>query len=165
MNKEDIQLRIKMLDEIEQNVSKVNMIYDPLGLEGKVIEFTKTVNIDEQNYSAIKTKDGSFFCVSFSKCGDSFTFDSIPEFDLWEIAIEEVDFGYNNIANHVFELYHDLGFYGKEDYEFLCENFNLIRTEVGINLKRERLEFEIQECSMREDFEKAEELKKQLDEL
>ncbi len=154
-----------MLEEIEHEVSKVKIVYNPEEIEGKVIEYTKTVNIDEQNYSAIKTEDGTFFCVSFTKCGDSFSFDSMPEFDLWEIAIEELDFGYTNRANHIFELYHTFGFYNDIDYMFLCQNYPLIKEEARIQLKRERLESEIEECSNKEDFEKAAELKKQLDEL
>lgn len=165
MKKEEVKLLIKKLEKIESKVSKVKMIYNPNLLEGKVIEYTKTVNIDEQNYSAIKTEDGHFFCVSFTKCGDSFSYDTIPDFQLWDIALEELDFGYTNRANHIFELYHTFGFYNESDYLFLCQYYPLIKQEAMVKLKKERIESKIEELSIKEEFEEAEKLKKQLDEL
>ena len=54
MKEEETQILIKLLEEIENSVSKVKIVHTPEEIEGKVIEYTKTVNIDEQNYSEEK---------------------------------------------------------------------------------------------------------------
>ena len=156
---------INRLKSIESEVLRIKIVESPEEVEGKVIESIKTIPLDEVNYIVTKTTDGCIFCASYAKCGDGFVMNSIPYFDLKEIATEEVDFGYTTHAYHIFELYSEMGLIIDEDHEYLKLNFNVLKNKVEIDVKKSRLIFSIKEAVKLENFTEAEKLKNRLDEL
>ena len=156
---------LESLKVLEHKVNSSKIIRNPEEMEGKVIESVKTVCIDSVSYMITKTTDNSVMCVSYTKCGDDFILDRMPDFDLKDIAIEELDFGYETHAYHIFDLYFEAGLITQSDREILNVYYPIVKENASIDLKVSRLEFAIKEAVAKEDFKKAEKLKGELDDL
>jgi hypothetical protein len=161
----DEYVAINKMANIESKVKGVNIVKSPDEIEGKVILSMKTILLDEVSYVVTMTEDGFLFCASYAKCGESFSMDSVPEFDLEKIATEEIDFGYMTHAAHIFDLYFEMDLITNFERNLLNRNFPLLKARVEVDVKIARLEFSIEQAVLNEDFKEAEKLKKKLDEL
>lgn len=162
MKIEEIKQRI---NEIEVNVKKFTIVNDINQLKGKIINNLKTFTLDKSKYVVITTNDDFVLCISYVKCGETLSLDYIPEFNIKQIAVEEIDYGYESYSFHVFDLYFEIGVLTQEDKQFLIDYYPIYKKQMIIEVKLLRLKFSLKEAVANEDFKKAESLKNQIEKL
>lgn len=153
------------INSIQEKVGYYNMLKSTKEIEGKAIQSMSTVSLDGANYMIIRTSDNNVLFVSYTKCGDQILFDSVPEFKLLDLFVEEIDFGFTTHVDHVLDLYESAGFLFGEDKGFIKQCYPELREEANKVLKASRIEYMLQEAVKKEDFKQAEKLKRELDEL